>query len=709
MKLLSCKVDGFGCLSDRNFDFSSNPSCVFSENGSGKTTLTVFIKSMFYGIDKTDRKNYAPWGGGVFGGTLEFSSSNGEFRIERYFGKKASDDKFRLTDTATGLESFAYGENVGVELFGIDAESYAKSTFMPQGNKDFSATTSITTKLGELIEASDDAKSFDGAVSLLEDYMRNLKLFRGRGGLIDDLDDEKFEIEKKITDLEAKRATIGEKKETRKNYEDELVENAAKLQKLEEKRAKIADGKVLLANLNFYENLKKAAEQKEVDYENARAAFGESVPTDAEIEEVFDAAREVEREKSYKNTDLSELEEIKGHLGDFSTASAAAKKIRKNLENPKKPSPVAYISAVAGALALAAAVGAIVGFTALFFGIAAASVAVAAALAFLFYAKNAKKSAEKQKEAAFHELASFGYDPSTVGLDRFDDTLSRYGYLLNIEKSAKNEILENEQKIARLNAKINAFIEKYGAVRSDDTASDLKKISDAVRKLPDLKEKADEASDACEKFAKEHGITENTPKPDLSDDPAVEIEALSRRSAMLNSLKGSLDAEIGNLEAKVEELPDLRRDAERLASEIEENKEKRADAETALELLREAKTSLGKKYLGKTKSNFGEVLEELTGKNSEFDIDTNFALSFKEAGGYRGSGLYSAGMQSIFAVCMRIALAKSIFEGEEAFLILDDPFTDLDDEKLERAKGFIRKLAENYQIIYTTCHESRKI
>lgn len=165
MKLLSCKVDGFGCLSERAFDFSSNPSCVFSENGSGKTTLTVFIKSMFYGVDKTDRKNYAPWGGGVFGGTLEFSSAKGAFRIERYFGKKASDDKFKLTDTATGLESFAYGENVGVELFGIDAESYAKSTFMPQGNKDFSATTSITTKLGELIEASDDAKSFDGAVS----------------------------------------------------------------------------------------------------------------------------------------------------------------------------------------------------------------------------------------------------------------------------------------------------------------------------------------------------------------------------------------------------------------------------------------------------------------------------------------------------------------------------------------------------------------
>ena len=102
MKLLSCKVDGFGCLCDRSFDFSSNPVCILSDNGTGKTTLTVFIKSMLYGLtDKNDRKKYTPWDAGTFGGTLEFESSKGVFRIERYFGKKASDDRFKLVDLAT--------------------------------------------------------------------------------------------------------------------------------------------------------------------------------------------------------------------------------------------------------------------------------------------------------------------------------------------------------------------------------------------------------------------------------------------------------------------------------------------------------------------------------------------------------------------------------------------------------------------------------
>ena len=244
MKLLSCKVDGFGCLRDHSFDFSSNPVCILSDNGTGKTTLTVFIKSMFYGLcgdgkrseTESERKKYKPWDSDVFGGNIEFESSKGKFRIERYFGKKEADDTFKLIDLSTKRESSAYSKNVGVELFGIDVESYSKSTYMPQGNKDFSATTSITTKLGELIEASDDAKSFDSAVSLLDKYIKTFRNLRG-GGIIPDLEKEKFETEKKILELEKKIVTLSEKRETLENYEKELAE-LPKSQKNSTKNAK---------------------------------------------------------------------------------------------------------------------------------------------------------------------------------------------------------------------------------------------------------------------------------------------------------------------------------------------------------------------------------------------------------------------------------------------------------------------------------------
>ena len=40
-------------------------------------------------------------------------------------------------------------------------------------------------------------------------------------------------------------------------------------------------------------------------------------------------------------------------------------------------------------------------------------------------------------------------------------------------------------------------------------------------------------------------------------------------------------------------------------------------------------------------------------------------------------------------------------------LILDDPFVNLDEEKIEHGKAFIREIAKEYQVIYFTCHESR--
>jgi uncharacterized protein YhaN len=50
-----------------------------------------------------------------------------------------------------------------------------------------------------------------------------------------------------------------------------------------------------------------------------------------------------------------------------------------------------------------------------------------------------------------------------------------------------------------------------------------------------------------------------------------------------------------------------------------------------------------------------------------------------------------------------------MFEGERPFLILDDPFTNLDDDTIERATALIRRVAERYQVLYLTCHSGRMI
>ena len=47
------------------------------------------------------------------------------------------------------------------------------------------------------------------------------------------------------------------------------------------------------------------------------------------------------------------------------------------------------------------------------------------------------------------------------------------------------------------------------------------------------------------------------------------------------------------------------------------------------------------------------------------------------------------------------------YEGEKPFLILDDPFVNLDDEKQAAGMQLLASVAQEYQVIYFTCHTSR--
>jgi len=56
---------------------------------------------------------------------------------------------------------------------------------------------------------------------------------------------------------------------------------------------------------------------------------------------------------------------------------------------------------------------------------------------------------------------------------------------------------------------------------------------------------------------------------------------------------------------------------------------------------------------------------------------------------------------------MRLALVDAMYQEEKPFLILDDPFVNLDQEKVAAGNELLKEVAEEYQVIYFTCHDSR--
>ena len=55
MKLIECYISSFGKLKDYKLSFDNNLTVINRENAYGKTTLSIFIKSMFYGLDEAKR------------------------------------------------------------------------------------------------------------------------------------------------------------------------------------------------------------------------------------------------------------------------------------------------------------------------------------------------------------------------------------------------------------------------------------------------------------------------------------------------------------------------------------------------------------------------------------------------------------------------------------------------------------------------------
>jgi uncharacterized protein YhaN len=68
----------------------------------------------------------------------------------------------------------------------------------------------------------------------------------------------------------------------------------------------------------------------------------------------------------------------------------------------------------------------------------------------------------------------------------------------------------------------------------------------------------------------------------------------------------------------------------------------------------------------------------------------------------------SAGYQDLIGVCMRLALVDAMYQEEKPFLILDDPFVNLDEEKTTAGMTLLSNVAQEYQTIYFTCHSSRE-
>lgn len=737
MRFISCHIAGFGKFVNRSFDLSQNIVLIKAENGWGKTTLAAFLESMLFGLDNgrskavsaNDRIKYEPWTGGVFGGSLVFSYAGKTYRIERTFGKTLAQDTAKIYDSNRML-CYDFGEKaerLGERIFGMDKESYQKSAYIPQGGVETgSLPDTLKNRLLTLLSAQKTENGELGAVERLENAERALRAKRKPAkGKLDELDErleylarQKIEAQKSAQEASETelllRAQSRRIAETGQRLEQAFADIKRCVREWErsENLASRADAEKKLQDLNAFFG---AASPATVNADGLQNAVNEFYALQTELAGLETKTREQAAKLQEKESVKAQLLAAQKTLDSFTLLLQANEQTReagkRSTKEKKKKRRKIFDFSLIGVI--------------LFLGLSLFGAAKASENPWLGFSLLALGAAGLC--VCFVALLKRAGAAKKVSLDFEDETLSasyraaQADYKIWKEKLAlfpPETEAEYEQSVAMLSAKkqrqnaletgIRNFLQNFRFGEIYDYRAALQTLKDNITAHETLSKTLQETDDTPTQADGENNV----------GGERLGLEDLERRRAGLEAEKERLTAERAKTAARLEEIE--RRAAlfgeyeaeESLLFEEKRRLEKRYEAiKTAKEILLRARENVATRYLTPVEKNcrrYAEILGLKTGTEL-LHFAADGAPVFEVNGNFRSVEYYSEGIKDLLGFCTRLALAEALFVGEPPVLILDDPFTELDDEKTEKAKQLVKQLSAKYQIVYFTCKSERAL
>ncbi len=558
MRITECVVENFGKLSSERYTFESGLNSILADNGQGKSTLAAFICAMFYGLSDTrkqsleenDRKKYTPWSGGAFGGSITFDVNGELFRVERRFGKKASEDSFVLYDAESGRRSDRFSEALGEELFGIDADGFLRTVFLSEKTlSEKNDNKSIGAKLSGIAEVEADMKELDNALAILEEQ-RKIYQRKGGAGVIADTRARAAELDEQIAEAKKKELELA-------SAEEELQRITEALERVEKEKAAFNEARTVLENerrvktyKTQYDNMLRGLAADEEKCKKLTQFFAAGKPTYEEIDEA--RMKQMEFERVFASSDSvkenAELAELKAFFKNGVTAeetdrmydlvlsidaTEAEEKEHVPSEFSLRTPTVAELEREAHELKRARAaknrrplaliplsVGAVLGLTALILGSASAAfipllsvfaLLLAASIAVVITGDPTKRKKAAERKASDFILSVSGRLPTGDALEELEKMLTSlltYKSTLDASTASEKKRKDREETLRE----IYAYLSKFPAPTSKTLIGAISEIKDKHKRLDvlllaeeqlmkDLGEKQREASLKMEEVA----------------------------------------------------------------------------------------------------------------------------------------------------------------------------------------------------------------
>ncbi len=185
-------------------------------------------------------------------------------------------------------------------------------------------------------------------------------------------------------------------------------------------------------------------------------------------------------------------------------------------------------------------------------------------------------------------------------------------------------------------------------------------------------------------------------------------ESLRERENDLSELRGRLTS--SDLRGLHERLEGAREEAETARAEVERWERKAQAAKRLYETLSECRSEAQKEHLTPLRNEVETLLGRFFADESprvEFEEDFGIARLSRSSDGSFEFGQLSAGAREQLGLLVRLGMARLV--GKEAHhpVFLDEPLADTDSDRFDLIAQVLREMAEDLQLIVTTCHRDR--
>ena len=646
---------------------------------------------MFYGlndskrnVDDNERKKFMPWNSTErFGGKITFTIEEKKFEIERFFGKKASDDTMKLTDLSTGI-SHEENSDWGKRIFKVDEDGFLSTTFFSQKDLQTKDSHSIVEKYNESCEV-EQSEQFEKAIVKLENKIKTYSYSGGRG-LIPQTENEIFNFKNQLELQNTAKFNAEQIKTSILEVQNEISTLKEKSNDLSLQWEKACKSDAIRLKIQQYTEIDEQIKLEQDKILQAQEVLENNEVSTNTLNQYAQCVSDLELANQKAEILNNDILTLKKQVENLSNTISSTQKFKTANSTFNLLLILSICLAIGGILICA--------FLSLIAGVIAITIGVVGAICCLILNINRNSNKKNDTDNGLIAILSLLEEKNTK-LREINEICEKYNLVLS-EFFNKFNILNSLSYVQKLE-----IIEKSVNQKENSIEQKEKLIAKLTKVEQELLEMGYDIAHICPNDYIKTDVNNN------ANQIKFELEQVDKKINQLENQIVSQRIKLNAYELDGEKALETTIRINELSEKLNEYKEQLKLYSLTLEYFKKADVNLKIKYREPLINALNKYLKYIANDNIVGSIDVNLKMTIDEFGLSKETDFYSKGYKDLFEICKRFALIEILFTDEKPFVLLDDPFCNLDERKIENALKLLKQLSSEFQLIYFVCHKSR--